>query len=382
MILRFLGYLLCLYFALLYSVLYETYDGLLLEVILIALPVISFIFLLIIRLNIKVYVEDDDIFIRRGNDYSATIIVHNRTPFPINLVKIVTYEDGKKEKWRISVDGHIKQQIALENAALHCEMHKVILEKLYIYDYFKLFRLGIRCKCVAEVTVLPRLFDISDNCRGLFGSRFGDTDSSLEKKGNDRSEIVDVREYQDGDNFKFIHQKLSYSMNKFIVKEFAGEHEQSYRFFIRLLPGSDEQEKQMNDFMLDTMYGIMNEFLCAGKKIVGIRPKARKYEMEIVNINDLHYLDCYFKDVIGANAGMDNQMLYVKDYDESINSPYYFFAADIPDDFEEMEEYLHDNSIIFVPDVYKEKMETYRNLGYEIMYITSRGGEELCLEKM
>lgn len=90
---------------------------------------------------------------------------------------------------------------------------------VYIYDFFRMFRLRAVLNRFQPVYVLPRRTSLEQ----LAGSAVSDvnTESQRNARGIDRAEMSDIRDYRMGDHMKTIHWKLSSKTEELQVKEYA-----------------------------------------------------------------------------------------------------------------------------------------------------------------
>ena len=91
------------------------------------------------------------------------------------------------------------------------------VQYIYVYDFFKMFRVRVPVSYVTSVYVLPRKLTMDD----LLAQAV--SDSTLRTVSSplvfDRLEVSDIRDYRMGDSLKSIHWKLSSKSEELIVKE-------------------------------------------------------------------------------------------------------------------------------------------------------------------
>ena len=97
----------------------------------------------------------------------------------------------------------------------------ISIDKIKIYDYMKLFAFKIPFKYENEVYIFPQS---SSSAMDLGGLKTDDDEgvgdmiaSSFDKS---RENVIDLREYRQGDRIKSIHWKLSARMDELMVKEY------------------------------------------------------------------------------------------------------------------------------------------------------------------
>lgn len=98
----------------------------------------------------------------------------------------------------------------------HCGRLYVYIRSLKIMDYLGLFSLNVPLKAGARLTILPELFP----CDVSFHENSAAMDEgSVSRRGDDRTETFQLREYQSGDDIRQIHWKLSSKLDTLILRE-------------------------------------------------------------------------------------------------------------------------------------------------------------------
>ncbi len=97
--------------------------------------------------------------------------------------------------------------------------YEVGISSLYVYDFFRMFRLRLDFDALRKIFVMPRRLTMT-SLEGQVPSDWS-ADSSNNVIGVDRSELADIREYRIGDHMKTIHWQLSSKTTEPVVKEYA-----------------------------------------------------------------------------------------------------------------------------------------------------------------
>lgn len=92
-------------------------------------------------------------------------------------------------------------------------------EKLRCYDLFGLCGASLKRPRECRLTVYPDLLPIQLITAKNLGGWQGGDQNSKNRRGNDASEVYDLREYHPGDDIRSIHWKLSSKMQSLILKE-------------------------------------------------------------------------------------------------------------------------------------------------------------------
>lgn len=383
MIRRKLLYILLLYLALAFDVLYGTYDGYLLLILVISLPVLSFLILLVQRFCIKVRFKDVSRMVRRQEEYVTELTVRNPTPFPMTCGTVEIEGSGKKRKMEFGVAALSAAKAVHHDRDEHCGCHPLRADKIYIYDFFKIFRLRIRGNSVVKIQILPRLFGVDEEWGGA--SSFGgeNEDYSPDRPGDDLGEVFDVREYRPGDRERYIHWKLTCRMNRLMVKEYSRPQEREFFFSITMLPGRDEREKSLNDLMLETMYTVMHSTLGIKNNIWGLFCNEEAGEYGPVSIKDEEELDVFFGRLIEAGEkNSDGLVRMTEAGDGKSKGVICHFAAELLErEVELLYRCMEENEIVvYVPREYKESVLLYQDTGIRLVSAQLRGGDRLWLE--
>ncbi len=132
--------------------------------------------------------------------------------------------DGKKKRKRRKYTGTVaaggEETLWCEFESWRCGSIEVRLEKLRIYDFLGIFRVAKKESQMRSVKIMPEFIlmplEITRKTREFQAEA---DEYSGEKRGDDPSEIYQVREYRVMDSLKDIHWKLSAKEDDLMVKE-------------------------------------------------------------------------------------------------------------------------------------------------------------------
>ncbi|MGN0161547.1 MAG: DUF58 domain-containing protein [Lachnospiraceae bacterium] len=133
----------------------------------------------------------------------------------------------------------------------HCGIITIDAAEIVVYDLLNFFALKKKIAFHHEIPVLPN---------PLTDDRFADLDltqgyTNLEEspvKGNDTSEVSDIREYIPGDKLQSIHWKLSAKKDTLMVKDHLSLTSSQLLLYIELAKTTQD----LLDKILDYSYGI------------------------------------------------------------------------------------------------------------------------------
>ena len=155
----------------------------------------------------------------------------------------------------------------------HCGGRNFIINTYYQYDCLNLFCIKKRCHYEIPITIYPKRVELDFKEYAHQLPRVGDEVYAVNRKGDDPTEIYDIHKYQEGDQLKNIHWKLSARYQDILVKDNAmlvGE-------VINLYVSFDDNDDH-NDLVfgyLDTFCGFLLKrqigFLLSNKEIKSIQ---------------------------------------------------------------------------------------------------------------
>lgn len=258
------------------SVFYLAYGAVAIVGILAAMPIVMFIFLILLRIRFKVSVDcknpmtEKDAIDKPARAVITLMLENGNVILPVTKgIAKVHYENtftGERGKMRIrfSVDAGKHRERRIPVVMNHCGNVSIKVEKVRIYDYLSIFAWTVGKKFHTQnVIVLPPVKEIYLGEDRWYNDTNEDSDRfSLYKKGDDPSEIFDIREYMDGDKIQRIHWKLSSKTNTLMVKEGSLPLTRAVNIFIDLcVPGSNkkkEREKRYDkmNLLIQGVYSI------------------------------------------------------------------------------------------------------------------------------
>lgn len=264
-------YILLFFMSALISVLYLEFGAMALMGLIITVPICMFIFLLILRTRVSVSVDSKNPLAEKDAiDKPAraviTLSVENRSRFfPVTKgIAKVRYEnpfsgDKGKLKIRFSVDSGRKRDRRIPVVMYNCGNVAITVEKVRIYDYLNIFAwtIGKRFE-TQDVLVLPPMKEMYLGKDRWYNETSEDSDRfSLYKKGDDPSEIFDIRGYVDGDKIQRIHWKLSSKTGDLMVKEGSLPLTKEIHIFVDLCAGGEAEERNHNvNLLVQGIYSI------------------------------------------------------------------------------------------------------------------------------
>lgn len=112
-----------------------------------------------------------------------------------------------------------KKTYEIDFTPISCGEEHIACKKITCYDVFGISSVYMKPLTEKVVIVMPKSVSIQLLDGTVPSGHLEGEQLDYQKKGNDTSEVFDMREYQDGDDVRSIHWKLSSKLDKLIVKE-------------------------------------------------------------------------------------------------------------------------------------------------------------------
>ncbi len=222
---RFFAYLLLCYLGRLFTQALRSPLSAIFYVFLFVLPALSLVYLFCCRAAVQVYLGSG-----RGQGEKQTPIdfdmrITNDAPLPMTFVEAdlkVPDENRvrcRSKRVRLVLLPFGAVDLAQSLIFPYRGEYEVGVSDVYVYDFFRLFRLRKRFDAYMTVYILPRKVVLHEEQH--FSTSDVDTENVKHLFGVDRAEVNDIRTYIPGDHMKSIHWKLSSKSEELLVKQYA-----------------------------------------------------------------------------------------------------------------------------------------------------------------
>ena len=258
-----------------FALAYESKLTLVLLVGMTALPVVSFILMLISGLTLRIEVIPDKDYVGKHQHIGIQVRVINRFIIPAAPMFITgTFHDA---------DGSVMsgRRLVMGVAALKkCEYifegnirfrgeYMLGIEHAEIYDLLRIFRFRIRSRPMCRIVVSPRRVILDENdalCTDDFDSSI--TKVSFMESGS----FASVRKYEDGDLMKHVHWKLTAKHDELMVKQSEQNLGSSAVMVLDLHDFSADDEKNMKaaDAAVETALALTRKIISDGRSAMNI----------------------------------------------------------------------------------------------------------------
>lgn len=137
----------------------------------------------------------------------------------------------------IGAKGESSQTILLQSS--FCGRVYVQISRFTLLDYLGLLPMKALVKADARLTILPDLYPMEADMTAR--PAYAD-DGASNRRGEDRSEVYQLREYRPGDDIRQIHWKLSSKLDELILKEASQPESRSLLVFWDKRTGGNPQQ--------------------------------------------------------------------------------------------------------------------------------------------
>ena len=170
-----------------------------------------------------------------------------------------------------------------ELTSKHSGRISITADKLIMTDHFGIIPVVRSADAEAHMTVMPDTFPVEVGTAVFTSLREGD-DSRSDRKGNDMTEIFQLRDYLPGDNIHGIHWKLSSKLDKMIYRDPRQYVSNDLLIYWDQRTGSPDQL----DALAEAVFSIGQALCQAGIKFcVGHSEMSRTFIYEITDLETM-----------------------------------------------------------------------------------------------
>lgn len=245
----YLLYALTLIFALSYALGMQQYAGWVILIVTVIFPFFEIAacwFLMRGNLSVEVSVKDGELdearrqvwdggkrlHISMGNEADFLTIGHGE--MVLDIENAFTGR-RRREKLSFSVDAGMRESIVLADEFCCPGRYRIFFRRICAYDFLGLVPIPLEWIEPREITVMPEPVGDLQNLvlNGEEWEGLGEIYSRV-KTGSDASELLDIREYRQGDMRNRIHWKQTVKREKLMVKDYAFPLDYGVGLFIDL----------------------------------------------------------------------------------------------------------------------------------------------------
>lgn len=283
------NYLLLIGLIILAMMFYNHYAFYLLIIAMVVLPVISFVLAWNGRKKIKIYIETERTSVGKNIPVDVSFVVENRSfvsveNMTLNIsVKNCFYENITDYKLIIPSVPFGKRKVSLSVSNLYCGRMIASISSAVMYDLLGLFKFKLNTDAVKEVMIMPYQQTELDNIPVAVKGQADDEEIQYEK-GDDVSQISEIRSYIPGDKLQNIHWKLTAKAEELQVKEYSKPFSDEVTLVVETY--IDKNTPWLFDEIIEKMFAISVFFIKQGRKYSLCWYDAQGEEIEIREVNN------------------------------------------------------------------------------------------------
>lgn len=220
-------YMLMLFMAAAGYLFYQNFAFFACTAVLLLLPLYSYFAVKKTAQSIKPGLSFSHSVAEKGTAQTVTLSIHNASVFPSAnaycRVRVYNAYYPNEEVYYINLPVRARQTVdaVWELAPGACGLLKVVLEECHVRDMCGLWNIRVQKEVAAELFVMPPKQEISVTIEDIVGSEGEDEEEAEMKKGDDPSQLLDIRSYIPGDRMQRVHWKLTARQDELMVKEYG-----------------------------------------------------------------------------------------------------------------------------------------------------------------
>lgn len=198
---------------------------------------------------------------QKKKPFTLGVRLESKTGLPVGKtvawLQLTNTATGQTQRKRISFRGN--REYTLESSFCGCIECKA--ESLWCYDLFGVLPVKLSCRQKKRILVMPGTFPVEVSSV-LTQSRVEAAEYSPDRKGYDRSETFQIRDYVPGDSLQQIHWKLSSKMGELVVRDASLPVDRELMVFLDQT--DPEQTPEQTDALLEAVISVSQALTEAG----------------------------------------------------------------------------------------------------------------------
>lgn len=230
------------------------------------LPVISLLHLVVIYVQLKVSQQLNGRIFTKGSCAKYRLHLENPSFLYIPYITVNMFIEGqvickKMKSMRLSLPPFSNLSFDYDMPLYYRGLYDIGVSSIELSDLLGLFTFTIYPIERKSILVRPRIVEI--HSLGDPVSRITEGSRTREHIETGNDELVNIRDYAYGDSYRKIHWKLSYKLNKYMVRETRNEQNKDSMFILDLNKHEvlDEQALLREDCLIEEIVSTINHHL-------------------------------------------------------------------------------------------------------------------------
>ena len=228
--------------------------------------VLSLVHLLYSYITIKISQNLELNIVEHGQSVRFKCQIYNEGFLPTSSIKInFLYNSnmfkGQLEPHFFALHGGKSKRFEYNLSCKYRGVYTVGVETLEIVDILNIFKVKVRNIEARNVTVLPKVSQLPNFTLEPKAESYMKSISSISAEG--ANSLVDVRKFEQGDQIKHIHWKLSARHNELLVRNLERSAQNSTLVFLDTSKGKYNFTKSIivEDKLMEAMVSVVNQCL-------------------------------------------------------------------------------------------------------------------------
>lgn len=229
------------------------------------IPYVNLAYVFAARNAVKASIENSCSETTKFSPVSFNVTVSNESVLPLPFVEadiVIPNETNVRcleRRMYLALPPNGNCEIKEDVTFSYRGQYDIGVSNIFVYDFFRLFRLKSEEHQYRPIFVLPRRMVFEHQTENAASDV--NTESMKNIRGIDRAEMSDIRAYRQGDHMKTIHWKLSSKTQEMQVKEYAMNSGKTVYIFCDLAAHyntdlSDLYEDDINEYAADGVIEI------------------------------------------------------------------------------------------------------------------------------
>ena len=311
---------------------YHHYVMMVWVVILAVLPAVSFILTKLTVNKIHIGIMTDKSSVGKNVPVDIYFTVKNGFVAPIENLKLnvkifnAFYKNNEEYELVIPSVPFSERKVSMRVSGKYCGRMIIQIEKVIMEDFLGLFRFEKELNVTDEVTIMPER-NIELPQINLSDSGVANDDEVQYVKGDDVSQISQIRDYIPGDKLQNIHWKLSAKNEELQVMEFSKPYSDEVTLLVELSIQTDKPE--ITDSIIEAYYASGKYLLKNGRRFrtSWFNTKTKElFETKIetdeeldISLNELYYMIPYenpaltYSSYMAVHSEPTTTVMYISD---------------------------------------------------------------------
>lgn len=311
-------YFICLAVVILLNAFYNEPEMLVMFIIIVTVVFVSWLIYMLSKSQLKLFCSFAEPKINKGEVFVVRLKMTNRFKAPVSWctlsASVKVNNNGGSSFYNVLMGENEEMGETLLNIPIHhCGIVQLNIDRLICRDYLQIFSSTINYNHTNKAFVFPELVQLSEK---PVRETDDEEDYRFSYNESDNTELMDLREYMEGDALSHIHWKLSAVADDYIIKQYGEEVERCNYIIVDLEKKDTDGFRDDLDLIYSAAYSIGNIYAESGINASFLAWDSEKKDIYEGTFKDREQLDfcmAELMDVACGNSALDRLDKYVKE---------------------------------------------------------------------